>query len=1308
MQCPKCKHENPTEAIFCMKCGAKLETRCPNCGAEYPEEALFCMKCGTKLKDESEVNIPKLEDMQDRLYIPEPLRRQMDSAEQELQGENRLVSALFADISGFTSLSNQHSPENVVNIVNDCFKVIVDTIFRYEGNPNRFIGDNVLAFFGAPITHENDSERAIMAALEMRDKVRELSLDISIGINTGMMYFGPIGTREHLEVSAYGPDINLAKRFQEIAQPGQILVGSGTYKFTRKTFDFINIPALFVKGYDKSVTAYEALRIKTHPEKLRGIEGLRARMIGREHEFTELKEATDEWLTGHGQIVSVIGEAGIGKSRLVGELIKDLRLKIKDSGDSNTQSSILNLQSLIVLEGRCVSIGQPVSYWPFIDILHTYFGLSERDDSAVIADKVTEATSRLFPQNADEVLPFLGNLLSIKFGNELDEKLKSATPDQIRHQTMMRLRDFFEALARKQPLLMIMEDLHWADEFSLDLIALLMDSLPTIPLMLFCVYRPEQGHRVWQLGNQAQRKCLDRYTEITLRKLSSHESRELVESLLEIDNLPEKVKEMILQKSEGNPFFIEEVIRSLIDQGLVYHEGDRWKASPEASNIDVPDTIQGVILARVDKLKAEARYVLQCASVIGRLFKYNLLDHLTQHERNLQSYLDEFERRELVYEERIMPELEYAFKHVLTQEATYQNILERRRKEFHHEVAQGIEQLYRERLEEFYEELAHHYSKSEDDKKAVEYLLKAGEKAIKSYANEVAIQYFNEALLRLPESGNERTAWELSAMESLGHIYSLLGRHDEAISHFQSALAIRKKRGDTPQEQTRLHCSIAESLFWQERSAEAIQIVKEGLDLLGDKVCVEQALLCKSLSYMLGRYTELLKGFQRREEAEFYTRRCWELTQQLFAKEGYFPDLPALWSVVSFRSPLWTDEQKIAHYEEGIKLCQQHGNKLRITEFAHNIGDIYLWVLGDPEQSVSWFQCSIDNSRETGEQNTLMYSLIDIGVPLIYAGESWQKAGQYLQEGLGLAEIIGKREYVAVAKIYLGIVYANKQNWLRILEVLPSLAEELVCTDMPFGSMSKLIFSHCLMLLEKAWTKIGSPEAFPDFCGELKKQYPEYWQHIPLNHLQPEPIQSSAEFEQIHWETPNFEDFKSNWEWQDESGRSSIEISPQSGEIKVCAPRACILWPGVNMRAPRLLRPIEGDFVIETWISSIGDKLKSGGGILIWKDEESFLYVAQEGGMINFQGNINGKWYLFGRGFWESDKTLLRLERFRDRVCIYFSSNNQNWFSLGEAILPVKDPVNIGLFAASWHGYPLFFFDTAIQFDNIRIGRRIL
>jgi len=802
MQCPKCQHENPSEALFCRKCGTKLPSVCPCCGNDISPQDKFCMKCGTKLDGATntiaEVNAPTLEDVhaQSKSWIPDELAKKYMSAEQQATGENRPITALFADISGFTPLSNTQSSEAMFQLVQDCFRELVGIVARYEGSISGFRGDALLALFGAPILHENDAERAILVALDMCSIMQERGLDVSIGLNTAMMTVGEIQTQLHSEYTAYGTDINLAKRLQEAAEPGQILVGTGTHRLTRRVFDFEAIHDLSVKGFTQTVTAYSVQQMKAHPEKLRGIEGLRAKMIGREHEFSDLKEAADLWLAGQGQMVSIVGEAGIGKSRLVSELREYLSSKCdKESGrqgdKENPPLSPLPLVPMSLLEGRCVSIGQPISYWPFLDILHTWFGLVEDDTEAERVQKVREHIQELLSDRCDDILPYLGHLMNLKFGDDIDTRLKGYSPEQVSHHTMMRLRDIFVALSQKQKLLLILEDLHWADDLSLDLVSLLMDELMAHPLMLLCVYRPEQKHRVWRLGSQAQRKCLERYREIQLQKLPPAYSRRLVQELLDIDDLPEGVRGMILTKSEGNPFFIEEVIRSLIEREVVYREDERWKAKEGIAHISVPDTIQSVVLSRVDRLASEAKYVLQCASVIGRLFKHKLLEHLTQKQQELDGYITEFEERDLIYEERTIPELEYAFKHALTQEATYQGILEQRRKSFHREVARGIERLYHERIQDFYEELAYHWERSGDNEKTLEYLIKAGKKAAKQYLNDAAINYYTQALELAEEIGisGDRLA---KIYELRGFLYDGMCFYEEGIDDISKAAGLYK------------------------------------------------------------------------------------------------------------------------------------------------------------------------------------------------------------------------------------------------------------------------------------------------------------------------------------------------------------------------------------------------------------------------------------------------------------------------------------------------------------------------------------
>jgi len=736
MKCPQCQHENPAGAKFCMECGARLEYVCPQCGVKLPPGAKFCLECGTKIAGtepaHTEAPPPRLEDVHAKLQqsMPKSLAEQIQS-DAGSEGENRILSILFADVSGSVAVTENMSPEDAADLISECLKVMVDIILKYGGTINRFLGDSVLAFFGIPEAHENDPERAILAALVMREAVTELNLRISIGINTGMVYVGAIGPDSHREFTAMGTAVNLAARLEGTADPGKILVGEVTYLHTRRAFGFNPLPPLTVKGITEPVSAYEIVKQLPRPDKIRGIEGLRADMIGREKEFVDLKESVDKLLSGRGQIASIVGEAGVGKSRLVAEL-KDY---IKD-------------KEMRWLEGRCVSIGESISYWVFVDMLRGYLEFSEEDSPEYCKNRILDKMQSLFPERWEEIVPYIGNLLSVK-SEEWDNKIRHISPEQLKHQTFLTLRDVFIALAQQEPILLILEDLHWADDLSLNLLTLLMDTLSLAPIMLLCVYRPEKGHRSWHIGTQTSSKCLDRYLEITLRPLNPQENRRLVGALIDIDNLPESVRKSMLEKTGGNPFFVEEVIRSLMESGVVYQDGDRWVAKQEVEDIAVPDTIQSVIMARIDRLEDEVKYVLQSAAVIGRLFRHRLLQYITQQERNLDKHLWQLEDRDIVYEERSIPELEYNFRHVLTQETTYNAILSRRRREFHQKVAEGYESLYSSRIEEYYEELAYHYSRSNILEKAVEYLVMAGDKSRQAFANQQALNYYNEAMEKL-------------------------------------------------------------------------------------------------------------------------------------------------------------------------------------------------------------------------------------------------------------------------------------------------------------------------------------------------------------------------------------------------------------------------------------------------------------------------------------------------------------------------------------------------------------------------------
>lgn len=1295
MQCPKCQHENPAQAKFCMECATKLELACSKCGTKLPPEAKFCMECATPVGDTphapAEASTPRLEDMVEKLYIPQPLQQRMDSAERELEGENRLVTVLFVDISGFTPISQQLPNEQVIERVNQCFRVVTDAVYRYEGSVNRFIGDCVLAFFGAPIAHENDTERAILAALEMQEKVSELGLRICIGINTGNMYFGSIGSPQHEEVSAYGPEVILAQRLQTTAEPGQVLVGEVTYRQTRRAFVFERLSPLMLKGIDKPTPAYQAVKVLPHPEKVRGIEGLYSPMIGRDEEFSKLSSCFSELCDGRGQIASIIGVAGVGKSRLVKEL------------------KAMSGEEVLWLEGRCLSIGESAGYWPFVDILKSYFGFDVNDTEPMMAEKIKNTVTDLLPNQADEVLPLFGNLLSVKFGDELDDRLKFAGPEQVKHQTFMALRDLFMGVAQKQPLMIVLEDLHWADSLSLDLTNLLMEMLTLAPMMLLCVYRPEQDHKSWRIGSVAQSKCLDRYTEIHLRELRQSESRRMVEQLLRIENLPERVKTLILEKSEGNPFFVEEVIRSLIDTEVVYHDGEGWRAKAEIETFIVPDTIQSVIMTRIDRLEDEVKYALQCASVIGRLFRRRLLAYTSEREQMLDQYLWKLEDNDLIYEERAIPELEYSFKHVLTQETAYSSLLERRQREFHRKVGEGIETLYRERLEEFYDELAYHYDKSANVQKAVEYLLKAGDKAKGSYANETAIAHFQRALEIMDQNGMERKDWKLAALRELGEVFFGIGKTVEAEKAFERAIALAKEMGLPPRQLVRLYHWISEALFWQSQFDEVIRYGEMGLEVLGeDTECLEAALMNariavgnsnKGNSEKWQEYTHKNMAFIKKLEYSVELRppyvhivlvltnldrdleAAWDWAKQYQTLAAHHHDLRGVADVWICQGRILArkgdHENALSTYQKSLEMFERIGDDKHVS-WGHQFIAGRLFYSGHIEEAETHAQIFLRLAEQVEIPRDIAGAHSRLG-DIAMCQRRWEEAIFHYRKCLEGRQAIWNPKNLALAHLQLGKVYLKNGDPRRALQSFEKAADGAVETQQVD------LLSDALWGLEGMRVGSGESHAFIEFCRTFKEQHGDAVANLSLRQWSLKTAQSADQFPHLTFADDfNTENIHPSWTWIDEFSDCAHRIL-ESGGVEISAANGRD-FDGLNVSAPRFMREVSGDFAAEVCVSPASDDKPWMGGLLIHHNKDNFLRfdVGVNGKHeMRLHGYVDGKQQIVGRGILHhaTDIVHLRLERLGDEFFTYCSAGGENWFTCGTMASPLDDPIQLGICA---------------------------
>ena len=570
-------------------------------------------------------------------------------SEISIMEESHIVTVLVLNARCASRDDRAENPEGDSNVVARLLDRAEGIIHRYGGETDRFLADSALAVFGKSKIREDEPELAIRAALEISRETRKTGLAAAAGINTGLVYFTDTDSEDGPKAALRGSVVNLAFRLGERAAHSEILVGESAYRYTRRSFQFTTL-SLAIRGSDEPMIAYKVERLLPEARKARGIDGLRSELVGREYELAALENEVAEFQQGRGRIVSVVGEAGIGKSRLVEELklvAGGISKPAITEPESRDPAVDFGGSGIRWLEGRCVSTSRSVTYGIFLDILRSYFNLSYRDSDAAIAGKITQGAADLFALDYEGMLPFMGHLLSFRFGSDLDGRLEHLTPEQLRDQTLMRLQDLIEAIAAKESLLLVLEDIHWADDLSLELIHRLMDSLSKVPFLLLCIFRPERGHRARHLNDVARRKCRDSFTEIILNPLSNRQSSLLVERLLKIEDLPDYVRKMILDKSEGNPFYIEEVIRSLMDQGFVYNQAGHWKAGIEIAGFDVPNTIGRVVLSRLDLLPPGPRRFLEYAAVIGRLFEHRLLKHLAGDEVDLERYLSELEEKDL-------------------------------------------------------------------------------------------------------------------------------------------------------------------------------------------------------------------------------------------------------------------------------------------------------------------------------------------------------------------------------------------------------------------------------------------------------------------------------------------------------------------------------------------------------------------------------------------------------------------------------------------------------------------------------------
>jgi class 3 adenylate cyclase len=777
MKCPKCRFENRDGIKFCEECGAKMELRCPKCGAEVPLGRKFCGECGNALEELQAA--PPIDYSKPRSYTPKFLADKILTTRSSIEGERKFVTVLFADVANYTSMSEKLDPEEVHQIMDGCYRILMDEIHKYEGTINQFTGDGVMALFGAPVAHENHAQRACYVALSIQNalvdygeklkKERGIDFKMRIGLNSGPVVVGSIGDDLRMDYTAIGDTINLASRMETTAKPGAILSSGNTYKLVRDYFKFESLGKIQVKGKEEPQEAYKLIRtseVKTRIEAA-AVVGL-TKFVGRRREMEALHEALERTRSGSGQVVGIVGEAGVGKSRLILEMRK-----------------MFPKEEYGYLEGRCLHYGSSMAYLPLLDILRSYFEIKEGEQESLIKKKMKEKIFQV-DEKLKTVLPPFQELLSLKGEDEAYLKLE---PKQKRKKIFEAIRDLFIRESQDKPLVLVFEDLHWIDKTSEEFLDYFIGWLTNTPILLILLYRPEYTHR-W--GSKSY------YNNVRVDQLSIPTSAELVQSILREGEVVPELSNLILGKAAGNPLFMEELTHSLLENGSIQKKDHQYFLSRRPSDIQVPDTIQGIIAARIDRLDESLKRIMHVASVIGREFAFRILQAIMEMKEELKSHLLNLQGLEFIYEKRLFPELEYIFKHALTQEVAYNSLLLKRRKEIHEKIGRAIEEIYPDRLEEFYEMLGYHYSKSDNLDKACQYLKLSGNKAMRSYSNLEAFHFYKDAMdilkQRMETEQNKRQRLEVILL--MAFPMRLLGYPEDSLKFLDEGERLCKELGD--------------------------------------------------------------------------------------------------------------------------------------------------------------------------------------------------------------------------------------------------------------------------------------------------------------------------------------------------------------------------------------------------------------------------------------------------------------------------------------------------------------------------------
>jgi len=968
MKCSSCGFENTEDALFCSKCGTKIELICPECEASLTPDSIFCNKCGHNLTQPSPPT-PKELTFEEKLekiqkYLPKDLTEKILSQRGKIEGERKQVTVMFCDLEAFTPLVEKVGADEAYTIMDQVYELLIHAVHDYGGTVNEMTGDGIMALFGAPIALEDAPQRAIRSAYmvhlgmsRFNDQVRQEREDIPtlkmrIGIHTGPVVVGTLGNDLRVEFKAVGDTVNLAKRMEQLAEPRATYVTEDTFKLTEGLFRFESLGKREVKGKIESINTYRVIGPSTRRTRfdVSAERGLTA-FVGRERELEILTDAFERVKAGQGQSVSIVAEAGVGKSRLSYEFFK----------------TIVN-EDVTILEGKCLSYSSSVAYHPVIDVLKANFNVHEADTNLEIMDKAKGGLLGLGVEE-DKTLPHILDLLSVE-NNDLESI--SLNPEAEKYYRLEAIKRIVLRGAEIRPLVISVEDLHWVDNSSEEIFRELLDSIAGTSVFLLFSYRTEYV-QTWGAKSY--------HSQVHLNRFSNRESLSMLAYLLGTKTIDSELENLILEKTEGIPFFIEEFVKSLKDLNFLEQTNGKFRLSRDREALVIPSTIHDVIMARVDLLPSGAKELLQAGSAIEREFSHELIREVTgTPEPELLSQLSALKDSELIYERGVFPQSVYVFKHALTKEVVYDSILQTGKKSLHRRVADTIEQIYPEKVEEFIELLVHHYEKSENFSKAAYYSGLASKKSFNKGHLAEGISFAKKVvqnLEKLPVNADIQENLVKTRLR-MGSALCIINRYQDAKSTVECIIDDVEKRAK-PEELSRLY--IVLGLYHR-----AIQQdYPKSIDYLG------KARAFAETSGVIGRLMEA---------NQWLGYICGEDCQP---------------------------EKAQSYLMQNIEIVKKSGNAVAVSFYKFSLGLQVYQYQGKIDLAYETSADALSIAEESGQRQAIGTPSIIHGASCYYKGYD-DEAESYLLQGLELVEEFQIKVWDAFAWFFLGEIYEFKGN----------------------------------------------------------------------------------------------------------------------------------------------------------------------------------------------------------------------------------------------------------------------------------------